>query len=143
MPGCYLERLFFLLATDVVQLERFRNYLTINVTEFFRDPARWEVLRNEILPYLIQNEAKNRSWGGLKLWSAGCSIGTEAYSLAFMMAEAAPFQQYDLLATDLNRGALLKARAGGPYTPEDLRNLSVLSVRNISPPQHPIMYVKR
>ncbi len=115
---------FSLLSTDHLERERFRNYLTINVTEFFRDLARWDALRNEILPYLIKNATENRSFGGLKLWSAGCSIGTEAYSLAVMMAEAVPFQKYDLLATDLNRGALLKARAGGPYTLEDLRNLS-------------------
>jgi chemotaxis protein methyltransferase CheR len=116
---------FSLLSTDAVELERFRNYLTINVTEFFRDQARWDSLRQEILPYLIKNAAENRSLGGLKLWSAGCSIGTEAYSLALMMDEAAPSYNFTLLATDLDRGALLKARAGGPYTQEDLRNLSV------------------
>jgi chemotaxis protein methyltransferase CheR len=116
---------FYLLSRDATELERFRNYLTINVTEFFRDQARWDSLRQEILPYLIRNAAENRSIGGLKLWSAGSSIGTEAYSMALMMAEAAPSQKYDLLATDLDRGALLKARAGGPYTEDDLRNLSV------------------
>ncbi len=43
---------FELVARDNAELERFRNYLTINVTEFFRDPPRWNTLRNEILPYL-------------------------------------------------------------------------------------------
>jgi chemotaxis protein methyltransferase CheR len=117
---------FYLLSRDATELERFRNYLTINVTEFFRDQARWDSLRQEILPYLIKTTAATRPFGGLKLWSAGCSIGTEAYSMAIMMAESAPLQKYDLLATDLDRGALLKAKAGGPYTEDDLRNLSVV-----------------
>jgi chemotaxis protein methyltransferase CheR len=116
---------FYLLSTDAIELERFRNYLTINVTEFFRDTNRWDTLRQDILPYLIKNYAENRASGGLKLWSAGCSIGTEAYSLALMMAQAAPLHPYTLLATDLDRGALFKARAGGPYTQDDIRNLSV------------------
>jgi chemotaxis protein methyltransferase CheR len=62
---------------------------------------------------------------GLKLWSAGCSIGAEAYTLAIMMAETAPLRKYSLLATDLDRGALHKARSRGPYTHDDIRNLSM------------------
>jgi chemotaxis protein methyltransferase CheR len=125
---------FHMLSMDAVELERFRNYLTINVTDFFRDQARWDSLRQEILPYLIENAAQNHVVGGLKFWSAGCSIGTEAYSLAMLMAESFPSQQYTLLATDLDRGALLKAKSGGPYTQEDLRNLSMAQrQKNISP----------
>jgi chemotaxis protein methyltransferase CheR len=111
---------FDVLSVDVNELERFRNYLTINVTEFFRDPKRWDVVRDEILPYL-RNPSKE-----LKLWSAGCSIGAEPYTLAILMADAYPQQQYSLLATDLDRGALLKARSRGPYTLEDIRNLDAL-----------------
>jgi chemotaxis protein methyltransferase CheR len=128
---------FYVLSMDATEQERFRNYLTINVTEFFRDQARWDTLRQEILPYLIKNAAENHSFGGLKLWSAGCSIGTEAYSLALMMAESAPLQNFGLLATDLDRGALLKARAGGPYTQDDLRNLSVVQRQKYVSPAAP------
>jgi len=117
---------FNLLSNDGKELERFRNYLTINVTEFFRDPNRWETLRKEVLPYLLKNQMDNRQIAGLKLWSAGCSIGTEAYTLAILMAEEAPLQKYSILATDLDRGALLKARARGPYTQDDIRNLNVV-----------------
>jgi len=108
------------ITTDAAELDRFRNYLTINVTEFLRDPARWETLRCEVLPSLLKN-----STGGLKLWSAGCSVGAEAYSLAIMLAEEAPTHKYSLLATDLDRGALLKAQAGGPYSADDVRGLSL------------------
>lgn len=115
---------FSLIAQDAAEMERFRNYLTINVTEFFRDPNRWETLRQEVLPYLLKTPAENRAKGSLKLWSAGCSIGAETYTLAIMLAEAAPLQPYALLATDLDRGALQKARAGGPYNQDDLKNLT-------------------
>ncbi len=115
---------FSLLSGDENELAKFRDYLTINVTEFFRDPNRWDTLRQEILPYLIKNAAENRQVGGLKLWSAGCSIGSEPYTIAMLMAEAAPGTRYSLLATDLERGALQKAKARGPYSQDDIRNIS-------------------
>jgi chemotaxis protein methyltransferase CheR len=110
---------FKLVSADAEELARFRNYLTINVTEFFRDPNRWAQVNGEILPDLIKT-----SNGGLKIWSAGCSTGAEAYTLAMSMEEAAPLRRYSILATDLDRGALLKARSRGPYSAEDIRNLS-------------------
>lgn len=116
---------FKLLLTNSDELERFRNYLTINVTEFFRDTNRWNALKDEVLPYLLRNSAESPGMNGLKLWSAGCSIGAEAYTLAIMMAETAPLRKYSLLATDLDRGALHKARSRGPYTHDDIRNLSM------------------
>ncbi len=114
------QEYFSTVKNDAGELERFRNYLTINVTEFFRDPNRWESVRTEILPYLIKN---SKPLAGLKLWSAGCSTGAEAYTMAILMEELVPAQKYSILATDLDRGALLKARERGPYTPEDTRNL--------------------
>ncbi len=109
---------FRLLAADPTEQERLRNYLTINVTEFLRDPARWETLRLQILPALQKNNPS------LQIWSAGCSNGAEAYSLAILMAENAPGQPYSLLATDIDRGVLQKAMQGGPYSAEDVHNLS-------------------
>ncbi len=111
---------FKLVVEDAGELERFRNYLTINVTEFFRDQNRWDSVRNEILPYLLKTGHPQ----GIKLWSAGCSTGAEAYTLAILMDESAPAVKSSILATDLDRGALLKARSRGPYSPEDIRNVS-------------------
>ncbi len=128
---------FALLSTDTVELERFRNYLTINVTEFFRDPPRWNTLRDEILPYLQKRAEDGRQVDGLKLWSAGCSIGAEPYSLAIMMADSAPRQNYSLLATDLDRGALSKARSRGPYTQEDIHNLNAAQRQKFVTPSAP------
>jgi chemotaxis protein methyltransferase CheR len=115
-----------LISTNPTELERFRNYLTINVTEFFRDQNRWLTLQQDILPFLLQSSAETHSARGLKLWSAGCSIGAEAYTLAIMMNEAAPSAKYTILATDLDRGALLKARSRGPYAESDIRNLDAV-----------------
>jgi chemotaxis protein methyltransferase CheR len=133
---------FQLLSTDGTELERFRNYLTINVTEFFRDPARWDLVRQDILPYLIKNSKDSRQVTGLKLWSAGCSIGTEAYSLAILMEEAAPTQAYSILATDLDRGALTKAKSRGPYTVDDVRGLSSLQRQKYLTPEIPYYAVE-
>jgi len=110
---------FKLVSADAEELARFRNYLTINVTEFFRDPNRWAQVSGEILPDLVKT-----SNGGLKIWSAGCSTGAEAYTLAIMMEEVSPPRRYSILATDLDRGALSKARSRGPYSGDDIRNLS-------------------
>ena len=66
---------------------------------------------------------------GLKLWSAGCSTGAETYTIAMIMTESAPLQKYSLLGTDLDRGALLKAKARGPYSQEDIRNLQAIQRR--------------
>jgi chemotaxis protein methyltransferase CheR len=128
---------FELVARDNTELQRFRDYLTINVTEFFRDPPRWNTLREEILPYLQKHAEENHQVDGLKLWSAGCSIGAEPYSLAIMMADAAPRQKYALLATDLDRGALSKARSRGPYTPEDVHNLDAVQRQRYITPSIP------
>ncbi len=128
---------FALISTDTQEFDRFRNYLTINVTEFFRDPNRWDTLRQEVIPYLIKNSSENQAGAALKLWSAGCSIGTEAYTMAIMMAESFPTQRYSILATDLDRGALLKARARGPYSPDDIKNLSVAQKQKYITPAAP------
>lgn len=126
-----------LISNDARELERFRNYLTINVTEFFRDPNRWNQVRVEILPYLIINSAQHHHGSGLKLWSAGCSIGVEAFTLAMIMEEVTPAHKYSILATDLDRGALLKAKSRGPYSQEDIRNLSPLQRQQHITPSSP------
>lgn len=112
------DYLHFVSASPEEQV-RFRDYLTINVTEFFRDPDRWNTLRSEVMPDLLRQSPK-----GLRLWSAGCSIGVEAYTLAILLDEIAPNQPHYLLATDIDRGALAKARARGPYNNDEIRNLT-------------------
>jgi len=112
------------LRTDKEENTRFRNYLTINVTEFFRDFDKWEQLKKNILPNLLHDSINLRGLGdGLRVWSAGCSIGAEPYSLTMILNDLAPNRRHFILATDLDRGALAKATAGGPYLLEEIKNV--------------------
>lgn len=103
---------------DDKELSRFRDYLTINVSAFFRDPERWQALRQTILPNLLKVNPH------LRVWSAGCSIGPEPYTLAMVLDEMTPGQRHTLLATDLDRGALTKAKARGPFSADDIQNVT-------------------
>ncbi len=89
------------------------NAVLINVTRFFRDPDAWNVLREGILPRLIESASTTHA---LRFWSAGCSSGEEAYSLAILVAEIlrARRDDYDvkIYATDIDDDALATARAG-------------------------------
>src|SRR5713226_2210037 len=87
------------------------NTILINVTAFFRDPQAWEVLRKTILPYLCRGL---RSGDPLRVWSAGCASGEEAYSAAILIAEhfGSKLADYDvkIYATDIDDDALNTAR---------------------------------
>ncbi len=86
--------------------------LTITESYFFRDQGQFRLLRELILPELIQQNAQRRS---LRIWSAGCSTGEEVYSLAIVLMELLPnHDRWDitLVGTDINEGALHRAREG-------------------------------
>lgn len=106
------------LAQDAAALAGLRDMLTINVSEFFRDALQFELLRTRVLPSLL--EARSQ----LSIWSAACSNGQEPYSLAILLDELEPRGRSRVLATDIDRGVLERARAGGPYAPADVRNVS-------------------
>ncbi len=114
----YIEKL----TRDSVELSRFRDYLTINVTEFFRDMPYWKTLQEQVLPMLVKQSVERKS--PLKLWSAGCSIGVEAYTLAMVMDMVAPHAPCEILASDMDRGALQRAKARGPFSGDEIRNLT-------------------
>jgi chemotaxis protein methyltransferase CheR len=106
-----------MLERDRGACQKLRDFLTINVSEFFRDAEQYEVLRGRVLPELLKKSAR------LNIWSAGCSNGAEPYSIAILLEEASPYQKHRILATDIDMGILAKARAGGPYIPSDVRNV--------------------
>jgi chemotaxis protein methyltransferase CheR len=110
---------FHRLGADEKELGKFRDYLTINVSSFFRDPERWQALRKDVLPGLLHSATS-----GFRVWSAGCSIGAEIYTLAILFTEEAPRLAPYFLATDLDRGVLTKARARGPYSADEIANVS-------------------
>lgn len=111
-------RFFRTLSENQDRLRHFKDYLTINVSAFFRDPDKYETLSRQILPALLEARPT------LRLWSAGCACGQEPYSLGILLAEqSGAFHRHQLLATDLDGTALARAKAGGPYTPTDLELL--------------------
>ena len=101
---------------DKNMFEEFVNYLTINVSEFYRNPEQWKVLENEILPTLLTNTKK------LKIWSAACSTGDEPYSLVMMLSRHMPLSNIHIIATDIDKRVLEKAKAG-LYNVKSLKTL--------------------
>ena len=86
--------------------DEFINYLTINVSEFYRNPGQWEVLEKDIMPNLFKKNKK------LKIWSAACSTGEEPYSLVMQMSRFMDLSNIKILATDIDDGAVAKAKYG-------------------------------
>ncbi|MCR4430652.1 MAG: protein-glutamate O-methyltransferase CheR [Tepidanaerobacteraceae bacterium] len=97
---------FNLLKNSDNHLKEFLDYITINVSEFFRNPTQWIVLENEILPTLISKKKK------LKIWSSACASGEEPYSVALLLAKMGILTNADVIATDIDTRALEDARAG-------------------------------
>lgn len=95
------------LKADKVAYEEFINYITINVSEFYRNPEQWVLLENEILPYLFEHFGKN-----LKIWSAACSTGDEPYSLVLLLSKFMPLSKIKVYATDIDRLVMEKAKIG-------------------------------
>ncbi|HJV46561.1 MAG TPA: protein-glutamate O-methyltransferase CheR [Bacillota bacterium] len=84
----------------------FLDRMTINVSEFFRNPSRWDVLNQKIIPRLKKEK------GRVKCWSAACSTGEEPYTLALVLQGHMPLKEVNVTATDIDEGALAKAKQG-------------------------------
>jgi chemotaxis protein methyltransferase CheR len=81
------------------------DYLTVQVSEMFRDPTYFLALRTKVVPLL-------RTYPSLKIWIAGCSTGEEAYSMAILLREEGLLERTLIYATDINLRALEQAEAG-------------------------------
>jgi chemotaxis protein methyltransferase CheR len=101
--GTYLQ----LLRRSPPAIDRLVDELTVGETHFMRDPAQMDLLRGTILPALLPR----RTAAPIQAWSAGCSTGEEAYSIAILMEQALPGVPASILGTDLSLLALAKARA--------------------------------
>ena len=106
---------FRYLTEEEARLRSFIDRLAINVSELFRNPEQFELLAREILPALLR-----RSFS-LRVWSAGCSYGAEAYSLAILLHELAPNRGHLILGTDIDQEVLTRARHG-VFQESDLRS---------------------
>lgn len=85
-------------------MDEFMDRMTINVTEFYRNPRRWNVLQEKVIPKLTEGKRQ------MKIWSAACSTGEKPYSLAIMLKEYFPQLRVTILATDLDDEALKRAK---------------------------------
>jgi len=94
------------LEKDKDLMNEFLDRMTINVSEFYRNGKRWEVLQNKIFPKLLASNKR------LKIWSAACSTGEEPYSLAMVLSNHVPLSQINILATDLDENVIQKAKLG-------------------------------
>lgn len=94
------------LKTNKLMFDEFVNYLTINVSEFYRNPEQWKLLEKEILPQLLSQSSS------LKIWSAACSTGDEPYSLVMLLANYMPLNKIKIIATDIDKQVLEKAQMG-------------------------------
>ena len=100
----------------------FIDYLTINVTEFFRTPEKFDELEQHVFADLMAKSPR------LSIWSAGCSIGAEPYSIAMALNEMTPNVQHRILATDLDLEMLAKARQG-VYALNEIKNIPPLRLK--------------
>jgi len=104
-----------LLRTDPDEYTRLMNELTINVTQFFRDPGVYLKLREDVLPDLIKSKSRMGS-RSLRIWSAGCASGEEPYSLAILVEQALGSEtrkwNVRLLGSDFDEKSLAAAKAG-------------------------------
>ena len=97
------------------------NTVLINVTAFFRDPQAWQSLTNDVLPSMLRTKTPDQS---IRVWSAGCATGEEAYTIAMILAESLGFEQFrsrvKIYATDVDEEALAKARHA-TYTEREIQ----------------------
>jgi chemotaxis protein methyltransferase CheR len=112
-----LEQFYRHLDGSPAAMRLFLDKLTINVSDFFRNPERWDHLAKTILPDLARQRPR------LRIWSAGCSIGAECYSLAMLLAEMNRLATSQLIATDIDEAAMAQAKAA-TYSEFDIKGLS-------------------
>jgi len=99
--------------------------LTVNVTNFFRNGEVYDVVGKEVIPSVIKSKDSSRM-KNIKIWSAGCSIGVEAYSIAMLMQHllGRNFKNYtiNITGTDIDKASLLKAEKG-VYTEAEVKDV--------------------
>lgn len=110
-----VEEYISLLKQDLSQKQRFLDFITINVTEFFRNPEIFDELSKKVKSELSYSL-------GLKIWSAACSIGAEPYSLAMIVDNLSSGAKHRILATDIDSTILQKAK-NGEYVYSEVKNV--------------------
>jgi len=104
------------LGSSPEELDGFLDRITINVSELYRNPEQYETLRTKVIPEL------KRSGGALKVWSAGCSYGAEAYTLACMLNEELAGGRFEIVGSDIDKRIVARAQRGW-FSEADMRSV--------------------
>jgi chemotaxis protein methyltransferase CheR len=107
------------LKGDRAELESFLDRVTINVSQLWRNPEQWRVLEREVLPELIAAAPLGR----MRAWSAGCSYGAEAYTLAALCRQLDGGGRAEIVGTDIDARMVERAKRGR-FSDEDARTAS-------------------
>ncbi|OOP75143.1 CheR family methyltransferase [Clostridium beijerinckii] len=99
------------------QKQKFLDFITINVTEFFRNPELFADLEKQIIKELLPNNSS------LKVWSAACSIGCEPYTLGIILDKLTPNGRHNIIATDIDDTILSRAKLG-EYTQNEMKGVN-------------------
>lgn len=105
LQGLSLTALIKKLSDQPNYIDQFLDELTVNVTEMFRDPSFWRVMREEIIPGILLNHKQ------FKIWHAGCSSGEEVLSMTILLKEMGILDDVTIIATDLDPSILDKAKS--------------------------------
>jgi len=101
-----VDRLIQVLESTPDFFEEFISEITVNVTEMFRDPTFWKVVKEQIIPNILLNHNK------ISIWHAGCSSGEEVFSMAIALREMDVLDKAKIVATDIDSAIIRKAKAG-------------------------------
>lgn len=104
MQNLSIDALIKKLTDQPNYINQFLDELTVNVTEMFRDPSFWRVMRQEIIPGILLNHKQ------FKIWHAGCSSGEEVLSMTILLKEMGILDDVTIIATDLDPSILDKAK---------------------------------
>ncbi len=105
------------IKNDKDAFEEFVGFLTINVSEFYRNPEQWDLFVKEFAPELIEKFGKR-----LTIWSAACSTGDEPYSLVMALSKFLDLSQIKIIATDIDKQILAQAKVG-LYSEKSIANV--------------------
>ena len=106
-----------LISSDKEKFKQFVNFITINVSEFYRNPDQWTIMDKEVIPEILKHTK-----GQVKIWSAACSTGDEPYSLAMAFSKHVPLSNIRILATDIDDQVIASAKAG-LYSAKSISNV--------------------
>ena len=116
----YDEYLYMLkYSANGAELERLFDAITTNETYFFREPMQYDVIIDSLVPKIIQARGGDKT---LRVWSAACSSGEEAFTLALLMREKRPDVRLEIIGSDISRKVLSSAERG-VYSSYSVRNV--------------------